>query len=836
MKDTYLCIHGHFYQPPRENPWLEEIEFQDSAAPYHDWNERIYYECYLPNAMARVLDNKARILDVANNYEKINFNFGPTLMAWLRSRHPGTYDRILEADRESAAAHGGHGNAIAQIYNHVIMPLANRRDKITQVRWGIRDFRAHFKRDPESVWLSETAVDEETLEVLADEGVRYLILEPQQAQAVRPLAGGEHAHWEDVSSGSIDPKFAYRCFIGSGRSRFIDIFFYDGPVSKEIGFGSLAFEARMFADHLERARVDSIHGPQLIHVATDGETYGHHKGFGERALAFLLNIEAPKRGFKLTNYGEYLEIAPPQREVRIKEGGTSWSCAHGVRRWKEHCGCNGGGPEEWTQHWRKPLREALDWLRDQMAAVYEREGKKYFRDVWEARNEYISVMLDRSEKSIRNFLQNACGRILDGPDRVQALKLLEMQRQAMQMYTNCGWFFSEISGLESSMVLRFAVRALEFAEETGGVTLEKEFLERLAKAKSNLPAYRDGKGVYEQLVVPRRVTCPHIAAYYAITTVLGKEQELPRKDLHYYCFDLEVMSQRRESSGEIVANVGRLRVRSHITGEEHDYVYAALHIGLYDFRCWIKDYSKELDPRKLEAEVLDKLQATETGKMVKHIEKVFGARHYGLKDLPLEQRMQVISVLTKGMLARISDVYERLYDENWKMSEIYRAISLPIPPEIRHAVRFTLSRRLIAALTDLARHQFDFERTSFVLRIFEIARLFEVKLETEEATIFLSMELARRSKALLENVREPLVRECFAIYKIAEKIGVELHTRPPQDNLVALFKKWRDNPGSIPKMSTETWLELFHLASLLQIHAEGFRREIEGAMQGKLSV
>ncbi len=498
-----LCIHGHFYQPPRENPWTGEIEMQSSASPHHDWNERVYQECYLPNTEAKILDKKGKIINVVNNFEKMSFNIGPTLFSWLEAKHSKTYQKILKADETSRSAHQGHGNAIAQIYNHMIMPLANRRDQITQLKWGIREFKHRFKRDPEGVWLPETACNEGTLEILADERIKFIVLAPQQAKAVKTLKG---TSWHDVSSGMIDPRFPYRLFVKGNPNKFIDIFFYDGSIAKDLAFGNLAFEAMYFADALDHAKAKSESRAQLIHTAADGETFGHHKAFGERALAYLLNAEASKRGYRIVNYGEFLESHPPRFEVRIKEGedgdGTSWSCAHGVKRWKEHCGCQAGGPPEWTQHWRKPLRESLDWLRDELVKVFESYGSRCFKNMWGARNDYIQLILDHTPKTRWEFFEQHASKVLSDEEVILSSQLLEMQRYAMLMYTSCGWFFNDISGIETVQILQYAARAIEIARQITNQSFEEEFITRLAKAKSNVPEFKTGRGVYKKLVKP----------------------------------------------------------------------------------------------------------------------------------------------------------------------------------------------------------------------------------------------------------------------------------------------------------------------------------------------
>ncbi len=386
LKDAYVVIHGHFYQPPRENPWLEFVETEQSAHPFHDWNERIALECYRPNAYARVLDERGRILEIINNYSSINFNFGPTLLTWLEKRFPPVYRRILEGDREGLKRFG-HGNAIAQSYNHIILPLANARDQETEILWGITDFERRFQRRPEALWVPETAVNTETLRILVQSGIRYLILSPFQAQRVRPFGG---RRWTDVSHGRIDTTQPYRWFVKDllGKKiweQFIDIFFYNGVIAKEIAFADLLKDGEAFCRRFTQFYQESKGRPQIIHIATDGETYGHHKKFGEMALAYALEKGFHSVGLELINYGTFLSRFPPIYEVEIDEGpkgeGSSWSCSHGVARWKEDCGCHTGGRPGWNQKWRKPLREAIDFLRDELGLIFEREGEEIFQDV-----------------------------------------------------------------------------------------------------------------------------------------------------------------------------------------------------------------------------------------------------------------------------------------------------------------------------------------------------------------------------------------------------------------------------------------------------------------------
>ncbi len=470
------------------------VERQESAAPYHDWNERITAECYAPNAASPLLDGDQRDIQAVNNYAKISFNFGPTLLSWMESRQPDVYQAILEADRLSRERFAGHGSALAQVYNHMIMPLANRRDKQTQVIWGIKDFQKRFARFPEGMWLPETAVDLETLEALAESGVKFTILAPRQARRVKEIGRGE---WRDVSDGRIDPTMAYLCCLPSGRS--INIFFYDGLISLDVAFGGLLNDGELFAKKLLSTFSGQNDRPQIVHIATDGETYGHHRRYGDMALAYCLYSIESSAAASLTNYGEYLKKYPPTHAVEIVEN-SSWSCVHGIERWRDNCGCNTGGHPGWGQGWRKPLRQAMDWLREQAASIYEAEAAIYLEEPWQARNDYIEVMLDRSPERVENFLRRHARGKLAGEERERLFKLLEMEKNGMLIYTSCGWFFDEISGIEAVQVMRYAARTMELAEEAGRVRLEPEYVRMLEAAPSNL--HENGAEIYELFVKP----------------------------------------------------------------------------------------------------------------------------------------------------------------------------------------------------------------------------------------------------------------------------------------------------------------------------------------------
>ena len=483
--NKFICIHGHFYQPPRENPWLEAITYQESAYPFHDWNERINAECYAPNTRARILDEKGVVIERVNNYSKISFDFGPTLLSWMEFKAPDTYQAVLEADKISRETFSGHGSAMAQCYSHMIMPLADSKDKYTQVYWGIRDFEFRFKRLPEGMWLPETAVDLETLQIMADLGIRFTVLAPHQAGRL-------------LDHGELDINQPYSVRLGAGRS--INVFFYNGALSQSLAFENILQDGKCFAEKL--MQTDNTDGPQLLSVATDGETYGHHYKFGDMALAFALKYIDDQVDARLTNFAEYLEKFPPQEEIEIIEK-TSWSCAHGVGRWSSNCGCETGGRPEWNQGWRGPLRKALDWFQCRADSIFVEVGKGLFKDPWEARNRYIDIRINRYDRD--TFLSEQCQNSLDESKKVVVLKLLELQSNAMLMYTSCGWFFNDISGIETEQILLYAGKAIQLAEEISGEVLEPHFLELLELAESNVLEKGNGSQIYKNVIEKARM-------------------------------------------------------------------------------------------------------------------------------------------------------------------------------------------------------------------------------------------------------------------------------------------------------------------------------------------
>ncbi|MDR0549868.1 MAG: DUF3536 domain-containing protein, partial [Deltaproteobacteria bacterium] len=484
----YLIIHGHFYQPPRENPWSGSISQQISAAPFPNWNERINRECYAPNARARLLNSKTgSIAKIINNYEYLSFNIGPTLLLWLKDHDPETYKLVLAADQTAARRHHGHGPALAQVFNHVILPLANSRDQLTQAIWGLSHFRSAFGREPEGMWLAETAADLESLAILAKVGLKFTVLAQNQIKAVRPLTKGRDEPWTDLTA-SPDPREPYRIFWGQGANDYLDVFVYDGPVSRAVAFERLLRDGSVFLERLKQAfGAETPNYPRLVNLATDGESYGHHFHFGDMTLAWLFNAldnQPPDdpNPIKLTNYGEYLALYPPRFEAKLVDN-SSWSCCHGVERWRADCGCATGSNPNWNQKWRTPLRDGLNWLRDQLALIFEAEGRPLLKDPWAARDAYIAVTLaDYDERVRTDFLARETTNAPTAAESQKIIRLLEAQRMGLYMFTSCAWFFDDLAGLEPVQNLRYAARAIALTQDLAKTDLTEGLLTFLRKA------------------------------------------------------------------------------------------------------------------------------------------------------------------------------------------------------------------------------------------------------------------------------------------------------------------------------------------------------------------
>jgi alpha-amylase/alpha-mannosidase (GH57 family) len=679
-----ICIHGHFYQPPRENPWLEAVEAQPAAYPYHDWNERVAAECYAPNAASRILDLQGRISRIVNNYARISFDFGPSLLSWLEDHDPETYRAILGADRESIGRFG-RGSALGCTWGHAILPLANERDRETQLVWGLRDFERRFGRRAEGFWLPETAVDLDVLDRLARHGIRFTVLGPQQAEAVR-AAGGE---WRDVSGERIAPGRSYLQRLPSGRE--IAIFFYDGPASRAVAFEGLLRDGARFAERLT-GLLGADAEPQLANIATDGETFGHHQRFGDMALSFALDAVAGGGRAEITNYASFLAAHPATWEVRIREN-TSWSCAHGIERWRSDCGCHTGGRSEWSQAWRAPLREAFDWLRGELADRFANRHDVFASDPWAARDDYIEVVLDRSPASVSTFLGRHLRNPGDPDGRVRALRLLEMQRHALLMYTSCGWFFHDVSGIETVQVLCYAGRAVQLADEIFGTRLEGPFLERLAAARSNVAEAGDARRIYEREVRPATLDLAAVGAHYAVSTFFDEDGSPDS----IFCFDVKKIDERRSESDGARLAVGRVRVGSRITTESADLAWAVLHFGRFNLSGGIRPVDGDETWLALKRSLLDAFEEPDLPRLAGLLAEL-PERYVTLQSLFPGRRREVLERLMAAELREAEGAYRRLYETNVGLMHHLSEVRADLPRAFAIAAEYILSRDLIRTL------------------------------------------------------------------------------------------------------------------------------------------
>jgi len=777
--ERYICIHGHFYQPPRENAWLEFVELQDSAYPFHDWNERITAECYAPNGRSRIIGADGNIERITNNYTRISYDFGPTLLAWMAEEEPETYRLILEADKESQAHFSGHGSAIAQSYNHTILPLSTSRDKYTQILWGIRDFQFRFGRKPEGMWLPETAVDLEVLDILAGFGILFTILSPYQAKRTRKIRGRA---WRDASGGRVDPSMPYQVRLRSGRR--IAVFFYDGPISQAIAFERLLERGENFAERLVSAFSDSRPWPQIVHIATDGETYGHHHKRGEMALAYALHHIESNNLAKLTNYGEYLERHPPTHEAEIWEH-TAWSCAHGVDRWNSNCGCNSGGHPGWNQEWRTPLRQALDWVRDTITPRFEQMAGEIFRDPWSARNEYISVILNQWPDNPDRFFAEQATRSLGQDEKILALKLMEMQRHAMLMYTSCGWFFDELSGIETTQVIQYAARTLQLYQEIFGDSLELRFLDRLASAKSNIPEHHDGRFIYEKFARPAMVDRQKVAGHYALISLF----EPYPKEAKVYCYKVRLEDSQSSEAGRAKLVVGRARVASEITQESDVLSFGALHMGGHLMNAGVRGYQGEEDYNALKSELIDPFNRADFPEVIRLLDRHFGPS-YSLGSIFHDDQRKILDMIMKSTLAEVEAVYRQIYETHAPMMRFVSDLRVPLPRAFSMAAEFALNSSLRRVLSDP--QNLDFGRIKALL---EEARVENIPLDDTTLGFALRKTIKRLSDQFLDNPDDlDLLKKLEAAAGVGRSLPFEVSVWRTQDNyydmLQTVFPEW----------------------------------------------
>jgi hypothetical protein len=736
----HLAVHGHFYQPPRENPWTEDVPVEPSAAPYHDWNERITAEAYRPNARARIVDDRGRVLAIVNDYELLSFNLGPTLASWLQAHHPDVYELVLDADRR-------RGTAIAQAYNHMILPLATERDIRTQIRWGLADFQQRFGRRAAGLWLPETAVNDAVLSILVEEGVGFTILAPTQAD--RPVEPGRAYRWEHPG--------------GAGHLALV---FYDGPLSHDLAFGIGGLPAATIVDRAVAAAPEG-----LVVLATDGETFGHHHRFAERAVAYALAVEAPRRGARTGPIAAWLKHHRPTQSIGVVE--SAWSCAHGVGRWKEDCGCSTGGQPGWNQAWRTPLRAALDLLRDHAADVFETIGRTVLRDPWAARDAYIAVVLDPGK--LNAFLTK---RLRKGADATRALALLEAQRHAMLMYTSCGWFFDDLAGLEAVQVLRYAARCMDLLQEAGDDgAVEDAFLDVLDGAVSNDPDEGTGRQVWAGHVEPARVTPARVVAHIALLEVLDGRSPLPVTA----GYEVEVSDHTYAERGALGLGCGRVTVVHRRTRRPHAYVYAAVHLGALD----VVGACRPARGGDEDAAALDALRAafadgTRLAQLLRLVSDGFGPGEFDVSAALPDRPDPLLATAARNLADRFGAELDRLFTDHRGLFSTLTAAGHPLPEELRVPAQLALARRLEADLVDVSA---EGDRLALASAQAVVAEAVEagVRLDVPVVRAAADSALDALVRRALDTAGDGDVADAVAVLDLARHAGVPLDIAPAQE-------------------------------------------------------
>jgi len=769
--NKYICIHGHYYQPPRENAWLEIVELQDSAQPFHDWNERINFECYAPNRAARILDDVGNIIKIQNNYSHISFNFGPTLLYWMKRQDRVTYDQIIAADKRAQQKYSGHGSAIAQAHSHLILPLCNERDKETQVIWGIRDFEHHFGRKPEGMWLAETAADIASLEVLAANGIKFTILAPRQAKAVKPI---HDSNWRDVSGTRVDPRRPYICHLPSGNS--IVLFFYDGNVAQDVAFKGLLDNGKDFAKRLiSTASKDDV--PQLIHIATDGESYGHHHRHGEMALADCVNYVEEEQLAILTNYGEYLEKHPPEWEAQIFEN-SSWSCVHGIERWRSDCGCNSGHPT-FRQGWRGPLRYAFDWLRDNLIESFDREAGVLLKDPWAARNDYIEVINDRSPEMIEKFFAKHAKETLNKKQTTHALRLLEMQRNAMLMYTSCGWFFDEISGIETNQILQYALRAIDYAKQLNQGDFEQDFINRLENAPSNI--YKNGAVSFRKHVIPGRLGLTRAGMHFAVASLFGQQAQ---ENMSFHNYEAISKYERRGEAGSQKVVIGKTVMKSKITLSEKPFTFAVLYLGQQSLIGYISRDVTDEAFQEMEDELFEAFDSYNLGDVIGVMQKYYGSESYSFDHLFRDERRKILKHITGRNLRSAENSFRDIYNDNYQLMSSMLASGIPIPKSYKNLVQFVVNADLHRFFT---KDDIDIDRLQKLIGELE---KWQIQLSNEESFSLAASERIFWEIQKIEHFTDPLehINKLTHILSSLQQVNIKLDIWKSQNLFFPMIK------------------------------------------------
>lgn len=790
----YVCLHAHFYQPPRENPWLDRIQAQESAAPFHDWNERISSECYRENGRSRIVNGRNFVEGILNNYSKMSFNFGPTLLSWMEDNDPRTYDYIINGDLMSQERLNGHGNAIAQCYNHMIMPLANRLDKETQTIWGIKDFEKRFNRYPEAMWLPETAVDIETLEVLAQYRMKYVILAPRQAKRVRKIGQEE---WIDVSFENINTRIPYLIKLPSGER--IAAFFYNGGISKAVAFDGLLHNGDYLANRILSGFSNSDEMAELVHIATDGESYGHHHKYGDMALAYALKKIEEQNDVHLCNYASFLEMHPPVYEVEIFEN-SSWSCAHGIERWRSDCGCNSGGGPRWNQQWRKPLRATLDELRDAINVKFVSEMERLGVNPWEVRNDFIEVIFNRSLEANQAFIAKWIPDATEEKDQVIFIKSLELQRQLLFMYTSCAWFFDESSGIETVQVLQYALRAVELAEDIWGSFVLDPFLKNLKTIPSNIPHYQNAYGIYEKIIKACQFDFYKLSVHYAVTS-LFKEKD-PNVLASMYRYDVKKGDLDRVKIGSNRFVCGHAEFRSRLTYSKKSVMFAAVHLGENILSAGVTLLKNEDDYKEFKEILRQKIIDADLTAYMREFDKRFDKRIFTVKDLIADDRNYLIKDILARKMDRIDSHYQRIYNDNLILVSYLRDLNIEMPTELKISFEYVINKMII----QIFKEKIDSLNTAELERCLKEAENGRLELKASEMAKFFQERLIEFAEVIEGGHYNQLILSNFLFaVKFAKTIVPSLSLSETQ----FLIYKWHTGFEAMPGEFVDITREIF---------------------------
>ena len=813
-KKKQIIIHGHFYQPPRENPWTASIDMQESAAPFHDWNARVAAECYVPNARSRVLDENGRVLDVVNNYEYLSFNFGPTLLSYLEEYQPETYKRILTADQLSQKRLG-FGNAMAQVYNHMIMPLANERDRQTQIAWGAFDFEKRYQRKPDGMWLAETAVNHQVMTDLARNDIRFTILAPSQAAAIRPLG---HNEWTDVSQATIPTDRAYLVKTDAGD---IAVFFYHATISQAVAFEHLLRNAATFADRIQQSF--DLEQNSLVIIATDGESYGHHEPMGDMCLAYLATRELEQHGLSLTNPASYLHENPPSWEVKLKAGqddrGTAWSCAHGVDRWREDCGCSTGGPPNWNQRWRAPLRKSFDVLRNRLDHIYEAQSKTLLKDPWAARDDYIQVLLKRDVGAINRFFDRHATIQLDADQTATVFRLLEMQHHGMLMYTSCGWFFAELSGLEATQNLRYFARAAQLGELLAGKPITTEAFGVLKEARSNIPQMGSGLSVLSRFVHPSMLTPSKVAVHQAIRALIENQSASDQ----LYGYHITIHSEQRLARNQFDSFAGRLTVAAERTAEGGTFEVAVIAGSELRLRAFVRSFSSDRIGFSAD-ELLRTVENLGFAKACLELADRF-EEELSLKQMLPELRLLYMRNRINPVLDELGSTFDHLYKKHEGLLYGLEPLGVNLPKALQPLVAYAASRKL----EQLIERELDSDTLDKSAGLCKTLRSLGVRLRRGRASAIVNSYLEVKLSQVIEQVDLAQAVVFQSILDQARSMDLEIDEAPLQnkvfDNLEPLLAQLLDpnRPGGSWNNAAQT---LILLAEHLNLNVDWAKQKL----------